>query len=231
MKNNFHAALIQANILYDIEMPEEDFEEVGLIAWNLIGNKNTRLYKYSGEINKTDLSLELPCNVDIIEAVTTDFEDWNETSNILPSGGDINSSATEEFIENNKKNVNNLYISGKYVDYNQLGRTLYFNEDFGRINVLYKGIEVDEDGLPYLNDKEVLAIATFIAYQQKFKEGLRSNNANLIQVSQTLETLWYRRCDQARIPEYISQNEMNEILDAKTSWNRKMYNKSYKPLK
>jgi hypothetical protein len=25
-------------------------------------------------------------------------------------------------------------------------------------------------------------------------------------------------------------NEMNEILDAKTSWNRKIYNKSYKPI-
>jgi hypothetical protein len=37
-------------------------------------------------------------------------------------------------------------------------------------------------------------------------------------------------CDQARVPEEITQNEANDILDAKSSWNRKHYNKSLKPI-
>ena len=40
---------------------------------------------------------------------------------------------------------------------------------------------------------------------------------------------WLFLLDAARVPDYISQNEMNDILDAKYSWDRKVYNKSYKP--
>jgi len=35
----FHSAYSQANLLYGLEMNPEDFEEIGLIAWNRIGNK------------------------------------------------------------------------------------------------------------------------------------------------------------------------------------------------
>ena len=55
------------------------------------------------------------------------------------------------------------------------------------------------------------------------------NNALMNQAIQ-LKRDWASLCDAARIPYHISQNEMNEILDAKTSWNRKVYGKSLKPL-
>jgi hypothetical protein len=42
--------------------------------------------------------------------------------------------------------------------------------------------------------------------------------------------LWDKACSAARVPMSVSQNEMNEILDANTSWNRKMYAKSFKPI-
>lgn len=72
-----------------------------------------------------------------------------------------------------------------------------------------------------INDKESIAIATFVAFRKKYKEGLMTNNPNIIQLSQLLQQDWYRYCDAARVPEYIDQNDMNEILDAKTNWNRK----------
>ena len=50
-------------------------------------------------------------------------------------------------------------------------------------------------------------------------------------MSQAIERKVAVLIDQARIPESISQNEMNEVLDAKTSWDRKVYGKSYKPIK
>lgn len=40
---------------------------------------------------------------------------------------------------------------------------------------------------------------------------------------------WLLHCDKARQPEYVSQNEMDMILDALTSWNRKKKGYSYKP--
>jgi hypothetical protein len=46
-----------------------------------------------------------------------------------------------------------------------------------------------------------------------------------------LERKWYKQCDAARVDDYISQNDMDQILDAKSSWNRKVYGKSYKPIR
>jgi hypothetical protein len=77
--NNFHYAISLAQMLYDVEGDIDDLEEIGLIAYNFIGNKNTRLYKTTLDvINGT---VKLPCNCDIIEAVTYCGEDWNYTSN------------------------------------------------------------------------------------------------------------------------------------------------------
>ena len=71
--------------------------------------------------------------------------------------------------------------------YEKVQDKLYFTHDYGRVNILYKGIIADEDGLPELTDKEANAIATYIAYNNKFKEGLRTNNEGSIKMSQMLE--------------------------------------------
>jgi len=89
---------------------------------------------------------------------------------------------------------------------------------------------LDEDGLPYLNDKEILAVATYVAWIKKYKEGLTTNNSGLIQIAQQLEIRWRQLADQARCPEELTQNDMDEIADVKSSWDRKVYGKSYFPL-
>ena len=62
--------------------------------------------------------------------------------------------------------------------YEQVKEKLYFTHNYGKVNVLYKGILVDEDGLPEITDKEAMAIATYIAFMQAFKEGLKTNNGD-----------------------------------------------------
>lgn len=39
------------------------------------------------------------------------------------------------------------------------------------------------------------------------------------------------KCTQARVPEYINQNEMDQILNASTSWDRKRYGRSFKSVR
>lgn len=225
---SFYSAMFQANLLYGVTMNPDDFSEIGLIAWNLIGNKNTQLYKYSAELDDNK-SVELPCNVDIIEAVTSDFEDWNYTSN-KDVYGDIKSSIIEQYIESSKIGQNPLYTSGSYINYERVGDTLYFPFKYNRVNILYRGIILDDEGLPQITDKEALAIATYVAYTQKYKEGIITNNAAITNMANLLKADWLKYCDAARVT-YINQNDMNEILDVKTSWNRKIFNKSYKPIK
>lgn len=227
--NNFHYAISLAQMLYDVEGDMEDLEEIGLIAHNFIGNKNTRLYKAILDVNCEDGSAELPCNADIIEAVTyCGGEDWNHTSN-LKHNGDITSMYTENFIESSKAFLDPHYLSGKYVNYKKVGNKLYVNKGLSKIQVLYHGILLDEDGLPEINDKEAIAIAEYIAYVIKYKEAIRTNNQNVLLMARELKQQWLFHCDAARVPEHVSQDEMDKILDAQSSWGRKVYGKSYKP--
>lgn len=226
--NDFHYAMSLCQTLYGIELQEDMFEEIGLVAWGLIGNKRTKIYRYSTCMNAcSNNTIELPCNCDYIESITTSWEDWNSSSNLYPNG-DINSAYVEEYIESRKQFHNPLYQSGKFIKYERVGDTLYLDRPYGKVNILYRGIILDEDGLPELTDKEALAIATYCAYITKYKEGLQTNNANLIQMANTLKQQWHIQCDQARTDQYLSQNEWDEVLEAKNSWNRKVYNKSLK---
>ena len=64
-----------AQTLYGIDLKEEDYEEIGLVAWGLIGNKRTRTYRYKACMDACDdNTIQLPCNCDILEAVTTSWE-------------------------------------------------------------------------------------------------------------------------------------------------------------
>lgn len=226
--NQFHYSMSLLETLYGIEIPEDEFEEVAIVAWNLIGNKRTRTYRFSTCMNGcSDNTIELPCNADILEAVTASWEDWKDTTNTTDNG-DMDSLFTEQYIEHRKDFHDPLYQSGKFIKYERVGDTLYLNRTYPKVNILYRGVILDEDGLPELTDKEALAIATYCAYVVKFKEGIRTNNASVIQLADTLQQKWLMQCDQARTPDYINQNDIDQILDAKSNWNRKIFNKSYK---
>lgn len=225
--NNFYYAMSLLDILYGMSMSEDEFEEIALIGWNLIGNKRVRLYRYSTCVDSCDKGIQLPCNVDQLEAVTTNMEEWAYSTNDTPNGN-INSAFVESYIENRKAFRNPLYAPGKFIRYERVGNMLYFDRPYGKINILYKGIISDDNGLPQITDKEATALATYCAYISKYKEGIRTNNANLIALAEELRKKWNTQCDQARVGYYISQNEWDEVLDAKTNWARKQFNKSFK---
>lgn len=226
--NDFHYAMSLCHTLYGIELQDDVFEEIALVAWGLIGNKRTRTYRYSVCMDTCeDSTIELPCNADILEAVTTSWEDWGNVTNDTPDG-DAYSGITEQYIEHRKSFHDPLYASGKFIKYEKVGNTLYLDKHYRKVNILYRGIILDDEGLPELTDKEALAIATYCAYVTKYKEGLMTNNTNIIQTANTLKQQWYIQCDQARTDQYLSQNEWDQILEAKTNWNRKVYSKSFK---
>jgi hypothetical protein len=56
-KYPFNTAYTQAKELYGLVLNPDEFETVGLIAWDRIGNKNTRFYHYvtdTKELSETE---------------------------------------------------------------------------------------------------------------------------------------------------------------------------------
>jgi hypothetical protein len=190
--NNFHYALSLLETLYGVNLPEEQFEEIALVGFNLIGNKRSRLYRYCTCAHSKEI--ELPCNAEFLESVTIPCEDWNYSTNDTLDG-DPHSADIEQHIEERKHFTEPLHVSGKYVPYERVGNTLYFDKPYGKICILYKGLVLDDDGLPEITDKEAMALATYCAYVTKLKEGLQSNNTNTINLSSTLYNKWTLQCD------------------------------------
>lgn len=217
-------------MLYDIDINDMDtLLEIGLVAYNFIGNKNTQLVSEIVNVDRKSGLVKLPCKADLVEAVTyPNIEDWNQTSNIK-NFGDFNSLNVEQYIEKSKQSVDPLYLSGRFVKYRREGNYIYVTENIDQVCVLYHSEQLDEDDLPLINDKEAIAIADYIAYTIKYKEALRSNNSAIFQMAQTIKRQWLIHCDAARVPEYVNQNEMNEVLDVMSSSNRKLHGRSYKP--
>ena len=230
MTNNFKYAITLAQMLYDIDINDMDtLIEIGLVAYNFIGNKNTHLQADIVNVDSKSGLVKLPCEADLIEAITyPKLEDWNYTSNIK-NFGDQNTLNVEQYIEKQKQSIDPLYISGKLVKYRREGNYIYVNEPVEQVCVLYHTEQLDEDDLPIINDKEAIAIADYIAYTVKYKEALRSNNSAVFQMAQTIKRQWLIHCDAARVPEYVTQNEMNDLLDVVSSHNRKVHGRSYKP--
>lgn len=227
---NFRYALTLAQTLYDVEGDSDTLIDTGLVAHNFIGNKFTQLHKEILDVNCEDGSIQLPCGVDMIEAVTyCGMEDWNYTDNTKPNG-DISSLYTENYIESRKAFLDPHYMSGKFVKYRKVGDKLYVNKSLGKVQILYHSLILDEDGLPAINDKEAIAIAEYIAYVTKYKEAIRTNNQNVLRMAQELKQQWLFHCDAARVPEHVSQNEMDQILNALTAASWKTHGKSFKPI-
>ena len=127
-----------------------------------------------------------------------------------------------------------FYTNGKLVKYKVIdNRTLevMLKDSNTTVNLLYKSINYDCDGLPLLNTKEVEAIAAYCAYVTLFKQSLQTRDQATFQMSQVLELKWKNLCSHARTPMSMSQNDFDAIGDVKTTWDRKTYGKSNKPIR
>lgn len=87
-------------------------------------NKQYRWYHYQTEAEKNadgSFYVDLPCNCDIIEAVTADYEDYQKTTPTTLAGNNQNG-WIEGYVESRKYNTGFGYSSGKFIKYQQTGK-------------------------------------------------------------------------------------------------------------
>ena len=227
-KEKLYSALSLLYDLHGVEMDEDTFETFALAAYNMIGNHDYRIYRIVAHPEKDPEGgwfIYKPCNMDEIEAITLSYESAQEKSAVSNVTGSY-THEIEQWIELGKSMPNHLYIPGKFVKYRELGDKIYFTEPFDSVNVLYKGYYADEDGLPYINEKEKRAIVAYCLYAYDQKQGRLTKDQSTLNMAQLEYQLWQKACSEARTPEKISQNTMNEILDAMSTWNVHNYGSS-----
>lgn len=229
MKNlNFHTAYTYIQTNYGLNIDQLEFESSGMIAYDKIGNKQTEIKEFVGDVVNGEL--ELPCDVTSIEAVFGNFIDSQKTSN-KQRWPQVITNYIEQYIEYWKYNKSLLYDYGVLLNYQMRENTLLFDKDYKNVLVLYRKQILDEEGFPYINSKEAEAIAAYCTYTDLYKQAIRTRDPNTYQMAQNIKLEWARLCERARVPEKVSQNDMNRILDVMTSFDRKSYGKSFKPEK
>ena len=68
MMNNFKYAITLAQMLYDVDINDMDtLIEIGLVAYNAIGNKNTQLNAEIINVDRKSGLVKIPCKAELIE--------------------------------------------------------------------------------------------------------------------------------------------------------------------
>lgn len=204
------------NLIHGITMSESDIINLGLLGWDKIGNKDVKYYRYNVDVQS--YRAQLPCNVYAIEAVSINVSECSES---------LQQDVIKYIINDVPKYLHDLYPSGSFINFENCGDHLKLEIDAVPIEIIYEGIYADKEGLPYLNEKEAEAISYFLAYMHDYKN-IRRNIANSSELMQFSYKEWDRLCADARVPEEFTQNQINQILDVKFSWDRKQYGKSFK---
>ena len=80
--NTFKSIYPLVKDLYGISLDSNSFEDIAFNGWQLIGNRITNLHKYTA--GTVDRKLYLPCNVDLIEGVFSQYADYQESTPQTP---------------------------------------------------------------------------------------------------------------------------------------------------
>jgi hypothetical protein len=140
------------------------------------------LYKLITDTEQCEI--HLPCNYSVLESVTLPIVDAQLSS---PSSEFISDNLfAEQYIDASRSLDDPYYQRGKFLKYKELGNILIFPRDFKNVCIIYHGVECDDEGLPLINDKEMRAIAAYVAYASIYKEGLKKRDGNILQLAQTI---------------------------------------------
>lgn len=230
---NFLNAKAVMEELYPIRIPEDKFLEKAYYAWKELPDRHSDYHVFISDVN-TNNRINLPENVDYIMNVTYAnyfyYNMFGDASIFLYRNGsrltypsseewshyNIDKSKKDNFRQNITYDLNDGYIEFPQGD---LENT--------KIAILYRGLLVDDNCDPLLYYREVQAVAARVAFYETRYNAMMGvpNTAELLQYLELQSNTTILR---AGMPENVTDNQWDQYLNVKTSFDRKSHNKNYK---
>lgn len=217
-----YSALADLYDIHGISLNKDEFETYAYKALERIGN-------FYGETVVELLPivngyLDLPAECEYVEQVSKRNEDYRMTDNIYREN--YNNQIIENYIEARKVDSNRiLYQSGELVDFEYVSPTkLHFKIVDQDVYVMYRKRMADENGLPFITRKEIDAISAFCMYITNYKKINATKDRTLIEILPLYKQEWLKKCENARTPEYLNQNDIDYLSNVIHSWDRKQFN-------
>lgn len=186
--------------------------------------------------------IHLPIGCSIVESVTdqrpinwwgsnvaVDFDNTNMLINYAPdptgNKGEFQEepgSMGEPVPLKNDFSVSEIFRQGDFVPFDYDDHDLIFQKDGIDVDVVLKKIVTDQDGYPYLTIKGADALIYYANYIEVQKEYFRKIAD--IYMFREAERLKRVAMSQARVPDSVTDNQWNNLLNSMTTHNRKRFN-------
>jgi hypothetical protein len=221
---------------FHVVLGDDTFIERAYWIWRQIGNIATESKVASVQVS-SDLIITLPQDCEFVKSVsTTDFQDnfhnrgsfGDYSFNSKGRSPEVRPDPAMTSVEANVRSPLTVQ-PGERVDYTTYDGYLKVTSPLmaGRSAMLvYSSILVGTDGLPLLNDIEAEAIAVTLALREA-EMGLfrKEPGANIL--VQYLSAESAKLMTSAKNDEIISDDGLDQLLDVKTSWGRKVFNSRF----
>jgi hypothetical protein len=237
-KYSMFTAMTMMNDEYAVEMDDDTFVERAYKIWKNIGNEAQAWHILKAKVDG-EKRIWLPNNAEQVASVSSMdvFKDvWGSDLVIFNNGSLMLSAEYFVAVVTNRLMVNSILdnrrnrIEGLFVDFTHHGDHIQFkSKDLigTHMVVLFKGVISDDYGLPKITYRESEAIAAGVAFIHYKKLALLGDSAAAAML-EFLKEEKDRLTTQARMPEHLTENQMNRILDTNSSFDRKGYHRSYK---
>jgi hypothetical protein len=233
--HNIRAGLIAAKTKYGVTMDEYDYLDLAVdFLRDVVDYDGGDYFTLVTSDEKGNLSL--PCNLQVIDAVVNARLGLRRYRDRIPYNED-NPLSIDKSIEA----YDRMDMLGVYPDYSSIDRLgegylVYHFTDKRKIHVgkpnyevliAYQGINLDEESFPLITRKQINGLAAMVWFNRTLFKANKGDKiaGNMLQVAQ-LEAGRLKQA--ASIPEHINDNELDELLNAKTSFNRKAYRRPNK---
>ena len=233
----FMTASTRLNDLYDISYDDDTFIERAYWVWRQIGNIATEVKVAHVNIG-ADLTITLPQDCEFIKGlVSTDFQN---SRNFDGSFGDYQTTPKGKMpevrpdpstvsMESNVRSSTSV-VPGESVAYKVFPGYLKVVSAMmagQTADLLYYCIEKDPDGLPYVNDLEAEAIAIWLAKQELERRAFRGDKGAIEMLVYIGPRAEIAMAAAKSSDEKISDDDLDRLLDIKTSFGRKTHSSRF----
>ena len=233
---NIRAGIAVLKTMYSMHIDEYDYIDIAVDALRDIKNFGTTEYITYATVGKTG-KVNIPCNVDIIDAVTTQHMGEKAfSSRVKVLTDEIVGTDTFVLSETIMKSIGRNFTPGLggykgpgYISYQLDHHSILVDKSLAgqRIAIAFTGIATDPEGYPLITRKQANALAAISARVLAVR-GANRGDKGLASMVEYYTNLAGRLFQAAAIPEDITDNDTDELLNCKTTFNRKSVNRPSK---
>lgn len=192
---------------FEITPNEDDYLDHAYNCMRKLKSLHVDLYGFTGTTDEKG-ELCLPTGARAIEYVTNGSEDWSTWSNW--------------------SQLSQRYAPGTYITFNFLGDKIVTNYPNQDLSVAYWREKTGDDKQLLVTEQEAEACAYWWIWVDARRRAYKGTGGNYLQQAMFDKN---KAFNQAKIPNQLTQNMINQLGNVYTSQDRKFYNRSYKPVK